>query len=122
MLVVKIELWPHGHESLAEEIARGYIANDGTGTPTKGNYQFLFTANERSGEGDSPPFYPDEKKVRKAMRATIEGFPRQRQGAWDLLREGLSQLYEQPRKSKKVAPYWWEYQYEDSGNRSEKPV
>lgn len=38
MLVVKIELWPRGLESRAKELVRVYIANDGTGTETHGNY------------------------------------------------------------------------------------
>ena len=28
MLVIKVELWPHGVETAARELARGYIIND----------------------------------------------------------------------------------------------
>lgn len=39
MVVVKIELWPHGLESKAREIGRAEIINDGTGTEEVGNYK-----------------------------------------------------------------------------------
>ena len=39
MIVIKIELWPHGIRKKSREIGRIVIANDGTGTPTKGNYK-----------------------------------------------------------------------------------
>jgi hypothetical protein len=38
MLVVKIELWPHGVQSKAKELFRVFIANDCTGTSKAGNY------------------------------------------------------------------------------------
>jgi hypothetical protein len=43
MLIIKIELWPFGDESLARTIAVGAIANDQTGTPKEGNYVSVFT-------------------------------------------------------------------------------
>ena len=39
MVVVKIEIWPFGEESKASEIGRMTIVNDGTGTPSLGNYR-----------------------------------------------------------------------------------
>lgn len=39
MIVVKIELWPHGLRAKAREIGRVVIANDGSGTAESGNYQ-----------------------------------------------------------------------------------
>lgn len=38
MLVVKIELWPHGSEAMKTVIGEARIANDGTGTAVLGNY------------------------------------------------------------------------------------
>lgn len=38
MLVIKIELWPHGDESKKEDMGTAHIWNDGTGTRTSGNY------------------------------------------------------------------------------------
>jgi hypothetical protein len=39
MIVVKIELWPHGIRDKAREIGRIVIANDGSGTKEEGNYE-----------------------------------------------------------------------------------
>jgi hypothetical protein len=38
MIVVKVELWPFGNPNEAQEIGRAYIANDGTGSQSTGNY------------------------------------------------------------------------------------
>ena len=38
MVVVKIEMWPHGDESKAYGLGVVHIANDGTGDTGKGNY------------------------------------------------------------------------------------
>ena len=38
MVVVKIELWPHGNEEKAREIGRAEIWNDGTGNEKHSNY------------------------------------------------------------------------------------
>lgn len=42
MVVVKIELWPHGDESQMRPLGRIDIANDGTGTVALGNYDATF--------------------------------------------------------------------------------
>ncbi len=38
MVVVKIELWPHGDASQAQPLGEIYISNDGTGSALRGNY------------------------------------------------------------------------------------
>jgi hypothetical protein len=38
LVVVKIFLWPGGHENEAQEIGRMHVANDGTGTVDIGDY------------------------------------------------------------------------------------
>lgn len=38
MVVVKIELWPNGDESLAEPLGRVDIVNNNTGSIQEGNY------------------------------------------------------------------------------------
>lgn len=38
MLVVKVELWPHGSEEQAVVIGRMEVSNDATGTGETGNY------------------------------------------------------------------------------------
>jgi hypothetical protein len=38
MLVIKVELWPHGFEPGKKELALMHIWNDGLGSHTLGNY------------------------------------------------------------------------------------
>lgn len=38
MVVVRIEMWPHGDESKAYPLGAVFIANDGTGDASLGNY------------------------------------------------------------------------------------
>lgn len=74
MLVIKIELWPGGDEDLAQELHRGYIWNDATGTLDKGNYQAQFLEKGKKLKG---------KSIWK--KGEIKNFPRKRLLAWDLL-------------------------------------
>ena len=76
MLRVTIELVPWGVESRAKVIATGTIANTGTGTPTSGDYRIEL----RDAAG------------RKWKTGHIEGFPRKRLLAWDLLYRALKKL------------------------------
>lgn len=71
MLVIKIELWPGGDQTKAEEIHRAYIANDGTGSDSRGNYKFFV--------------FRKGSKSRVLRKGRIEGFPRKSKGTWDLL-------------------------------------
>jgi len=75
MLVVKIEL----HSAVTGEIktiATGKIVNTGTGTPTLGNYRVEL----RDALG------------RLWKTGSVEGFPRKRRLAWDLLTVALGNL------------------------------
>jgi hypothetical protein len=75
MLVVRIEL----HSAVTGEIktvATGKIINTGTGSPSRGNYRIEL----RDAAG----------RVWKTSR--IEGFPRKRLLAWDLLYRALKKL------------------------------
>ena len=76
MLRITIELVPLGIESRARVIATGTIANTGTGTPTSGDYRIEL----RDAAG------------RKWKSGHIEGFPRKRLLAWDLLYRALRKL------------------------------
>jgi hypothetical protein len=76
MLRVTIELVPWGVESRAKVIATGIIANTATGTPTSGDYRIEL----RDAAG------------RKWRSGHIEGFPRKRLLAWDLLYRALKKL------------------------------
>jgi hypothetical protein len=81
MIYIRIELWPMGNRSIAKCLAEGVIANDGTGTPTRGNYRALFS--KRGGfKGDLA-----SGRVKNTLRVSeLVGFNRKREGVWDLLR------------------------------------
>jgi len=76
MLRITIELVPLGMESRAKVIATGTIANTGTGTLACGDYRIEL----RDAAG------------RKWKSGHIEGFPRTRLLAWDLLYRALRKL------------------------------
>ena len=78
MLVVKIELWPGGHEGNAKEIGRAYIWNDGSGTEARGNYKGKIL---RRGS-----------QTRIWREGRVLGFPRKRLKAWDLLQRFLNDI------------------------------
>lgn len=68
MIRVTVELVPHG---VFKPILLGkaYIRNEGTGTPTRGNYTFEFT-NKAGGHW---------------KEGALFNFPRKKRLAWDLL-------------------------------------
>lgn len=70
MIVVTIELWPGGDRSRKELLGAATIANDGSGTPTVGNYRYAL--GKRKGVGTW-------------KEGEIKGFPRKRLGGYDLL-------------------------------------
>jgi len=75
MLVIRIEL----HSALTGQIttiATGEIINTGTGSPSRGNYRIVL----RDAAG------------RRWKKGHIEGFPRKRLLAWDLLYRALEKL------------------------------
>jgi hypothetical protein len=76
MLVIRIELWPHGDMNRRKTLATGTIANTGTGTPTRGNYRVQL--NDALG--------------RPWKSGTVEDFPRKRLLSWDLLLRALRNL------------------------------
>lgn len=78
MIVIKVEMWPLGDESKAYEIGRGVIANDGTGTDERGNYDVRLLKSD---------VYAKRPGVWKKGR--VEGFPRRVLGPWDLLFRAL---------------------------------
>ena len=78
MLVVKIELWPGGHESRKKTLGTGYIVNTGKGTLTRGEYKFIL-----------------KDKADKLWRhGEVKNFARKRWLAWDLLFLGLREILE----------------------------
>ena len=74
MIVVKIELWPHGIESRARELGRMLIDNQG-GTHTRGDYRVRVL---RKGSKD---------KVLRECK--VDNYPRQSYNIWRLICRAL---------------------------------
>lgn len=66
MVVVKVEIWPHGDESKARPLGVVMISNDGTGDTTKGNYDVVAS--------HAGKYYGKRKEPYK--KAKVTGFPR----------------------------------------------
>lgn len=87
VIVVKVELWPHGDSTRASTLGIATITNDGTAPDTMtGNYdvrlgKFGMTVNE---------IFKLKRNCWKSGRVT--DFPRQRLGPWDLLFRALEPL------------------------------
>ena len=71
MIRITVEMLPKGDESRKRHLGTAVIGNDGTGTRTRGNYRVRLS---RRGQPDST-----------WKSGSVEGFPRTRLGAWDLL-------------------------------------
>jgi hypothetical protein len=80
MLVIKIELWPHGDETKKELIGYASLVNDGTGTNQTGNYDFTIFKNK------------GKNKVTTKSRVTA--FRRLWYGPWKLLYLSLQDVFE----------------------------
>lgn len=79
MIRVTVELVPHGDESRARILARGIIANDGSGTLQRGNYRFQLSQSRRLNV--------------TARAGTVKGFPRLSKNVWHLLRLVLNSAF-----------------------------
>ncbi len=79
MVRVKIELVSRGDEERVTTLHIGVIANDGTGTRTRGNYDFVL-----SKRGSAAVY----------KRGRVEGFPRKVHTAWKLLYLVLKEIFE----------------------------
>ena len=78
MIYIRIELWPYGDRTQARAIGEAFIANDGSGSSTRGSYDVRLMKS---------PEYAKQPGLWK--RGRIEEFPRQRLGPWDLLFRAL---------------------------------
>lgn len=78
MLRITIELVPHGIESRKSTLGVIKIANDATGTLSSGNYDVTLSKE--------PPI---AKRTGIWKKGTVEGFPRQKLGPYDLLFRAL---------------------------------
>lgn len=70
---------PGGDESRGFTLAQGVIANDGTGTPQRGNYIYGFSAQAKNAD-DEPPI---------TRSGSVASFPRKSADVWELLRRCL---------------------------------
>mgnify|MGYP001580238924 CR=1 FL=1 len=78
MLRVTIELVPFGIENQKRTLGTLIIANDGTGTPTRGNYEAHFYSR-------------NNRRSHKVY--TVHGFPRQTKSAWNLIWRLLNERF-----------------------------
>jgi hypothetical protein len=79
VIVVTLELWPGGRSEGSQVLGKAFIANDGTGSPTVGNYKFSLMGKN--------------KRRLKYGTGRLTGFPRKREGPWSLLASILKQVY-----------------------------
>lgn len=76
MLVIRVELWPHGREEDRELLGIATVSNDGTGDKHTGNYTVALSKWE-----------PHADQLWKSDY--VKGFPRLKRGPWDLLYRAL---------------------------------
>jgi hypothetical protein len=76
VLVVKIELWPHGNKAGRKVVEVAAISNDGTGSNLVGNYDCVILTGSKG-------------KVTNACK--VKGHPRSK-GPWVLLKRALEQM------------------------------
>lgn len=90
MIVVKVELWPHGDQARAENLGTVWIANTG-GSASRGDYKAAAT---RKGEA-LPPWqvYRGGNATSAPTReGTVIDHPRLAEPVWSLVRKVLIAL------------------------------
>lgn len=64
MIVVRIEVWPHGDSSKARELDQVFIVNDGTGTKDLGNYSVFIGGRQlRERKRNRKKHFRDAKRI-----------------------------------------------------------
>jgi hypothetical protein len=89
LIVIRIELWPHGSFAQRKLIALGKIVNTG-GTDARGEYAVTLYGSGNGETRDIEYVYErlilDELRQRVPWRTgVVTNFPRKREGAWSLL-------------------------------------
>ncbi len=82
MIVIPFVMKPAGGGE-AYELARLTITNDGTGTKTLGNYDFVITGREWNGKGTG----------RVMRRGHIRNYPRTARSRWRLIQRCLDRAF-----------------------------
>lgn len=88
MIVVKIEMWPHGRQAAAREIGRTYIYNDG-GSLTSGDYEVRVCRRGKF-ERSTEQITKGEGFTRKAR---VEKYPRLAFNVWRLIIRSLKKAF-----------------------------
>lgn len=93
MIVVKIEMWPHGDEDRRREIGRMYLANVG-GTAERGDY--LVTVNRRGDQschlqGDGAGGASVVGNVTR--QGEVKDYPRLSYNVWRLITRALKACF-----------------------------
>ena len=78
MLVITIELWPHGNEKEKKHLGTAWIVNNLKGTLESGDYVVELSKWGRPNE--------------KWKTGHLVGFPRLKLGPWDLLYRALEEV------------------------------
>lgn len=87
MIRVTIELLPFGGETGKKTLGEVYIANDGSGTHTTGNYKAAMVSVSKS-------------NVRKTFRkGVVTNFKRKQYSVYELLRQALNAMHVPGEKS-----------------------
>lgn len=114
MIVLRVELWPHGRETFAKEIGRAYIANDGTAHGDRGNYNVAVCRKDSVAvpreiyppEVLKNPKYKDQPKARRAGH--VVDYPRKAYPIWRLIAQAMLAAFPEeakpPARKNKHAP------------------
>jgi hypothetical protein len=78
MLVLRLELWPHGDPTKAQTLGILHVINDGTGDVKKGNYNIRAWGKRLNGK----PW----------KTGHINNWPRLRYHGWHLIKECLNSI------------------------------
>jgi hypothetical protein len=97
MIVIKLEMWPHGDESKAYELGRTYIANVG-GTPERGDYR---AAVCRKGKSNIPWGRDSEGNPNPPPTRIghVHDYPRQSYNVWRLVIRALLDCFPEERRN-----------------------
>ena len=104
MIAVRLELWPLGDETRAREIGRMYIANDGTGGATRGDYKVAVCRRGTTEVPQEvyPPDYDASEQPHAARAGQVKDYPRLSYNVWRLIaRAVLSAFPEEVRAQKR---------------------
>jgi hypothetical protein len=89
MIVVKLEMWPHGDETKKRELGRTYIFNDGTGSVTRGNYEARVCRKNKF-EVKTEDLRPGTGFARKGQ---VTNYPRMSYNVWRLILRALRSCF-----------------------------